>query len=366
VINEVRYNLIFSGEKNQNLIRRAIIMRRYRLIRLLAGFCFILISVLLTLAIACANPAPAPASQPVILKAVTFQPGTWTLVNPFWWIVERVKEKSKGELIIQHAGGPDVIAGFNQAMAVKSGAVDMAWVPPAFYPGLVPGAEAIVASTLTCTEERRAGGAYDYLLELHKKAGLYYLGRGQVFSGPTKSFYWFTNKGVKKPQDLAGQRVAFTSPLMVGFATALGASLTIVTPTDLYTSVERGMVDGFIQPLTSTVSPGLHETVKYVINQSFYNSGIGLIMNLDTFNRLPKQLQNTLTDAVKEMELSWGAQSEKEENSDWKTIVARVKVIEFSPADAEWFLKTAYDAQWKDQIKKYPDVSPKLRELMSK
>ena len=339
-------------------------MKRHRLSTMVAGICSILILVVLPFAIAGANPAPG--AQPVVLKAVTFQPGTWTMVNPFWWIVKRVKEKSNGKLIIQHAGGPDVIGGFNQAMAVKNGSVDMAWVPGAFYPGLVPGAEAIVVSRITCTEERKPGGAYDYLLELHKKAGLYYLGRGHVNSGPANAFYWFTNKGIKKPQELAGQRVAFTSPLMVGFTKALGASLTIVTPTDLYTSVDRGVVDGFIQPLTATVPPGLHETVKYVINHPFYNSGISFIMNLDTFNRLPQKLQDTLTDAVKEMELRWGTEAEKEENGYWKTVVARVKVIEFSPADAEWYLKTAYDAQWKEQIKKFPDVAPKLRELMTK
>jgi len=329
---------------------------------MVAGICSILILVVLPFAIACAKPAPAP----VVLKAVTFQPGNYTLVKAFWWFVDTVNKRAKGELTIKHAGGPEVIGGFDQAMAVKNGVVDLAWVPPAFYPSLVPGAETIAVSRITCAEERKPGGAYDYLLELHKKAGLYYFGRGQVFSSIRVSFYAFTNEKLNTPQDFAGKRIAFTSPLMEAFVKALGASLTIIPTPELYSAVDRGIVDGIILPLSTIVDSKLHETLKYVINHPFENSGIALIMNLDTFNRLPRNLQNLLIDTAKDLELTWPAESAKDEQKNWKAIMdAGVKIIEFSPADAKWFVDTAYEVEWKKHIKKYPDIGPKLRELMS-
>jgi TRAP-type C4-dicarboxylate transport system substrate-binding protein len=339
-------------------------MKRHRLSTMVAGICSILILVVLPLAIAGANPAPV--AQPVVFKAVTFQPGNYTLVEAFWWFVDTVNKRSKGELTIKHAGGPEVIGGFDQAMAVKNGVVDLAWVPPAFYPSLVPGAETIAASRITCAEERRPGGAYDYLLGLHKKAGLYYFGRGQVFSSNKVSFYAFTNVKVNTPQDFAGQRIAFTSPLMEAFVKALGASLTIIPTPELYSAVDRGIVDGIILPLSTIVDGKLHETLKYVINHPFQNSGIALIMNLDTFNRLPKNLQDLLIDAAKDLEVDYPAISAKHEQENWDAIMdAGVKIIEFSPADAKWFVDTAYEVEWKKHIKKYPDLGPKLRELMS-
>jgi TRAP-type C4-dicarboxylate transport system substrate-binding protein len=49
-----------------------------------------------------------------------------------------------------------------------------------------------------------------------------------------------------------------------------------------------------------------------------------------------------------------------------KMIKAGVEFYKFPPDMAKWFIDTAYNAAWEYQMKRFPDVTPKLRELLSK
>jgi hypothetical protein len=42
-----------------------------------------------------------------------------------------------------------------------------------------------------------------------------------------------------------------------------------------------------------------------------------------------------------------------------------IEFYKLQPDTAKWFLDTAYNAAWDYQMKRYPDVTPKLRQLIS-
>ena len=43
-----------------------------------------------------------------------------------------------------------------------------------------------------------------------------------------------------------------------------------------------------------------------------------------------------------------------------------IEIITFSPEDAKRYTDAAYKAAWEYQQKRFPDVTPKLRELYTK
>ena len=43
-----------------------------------------------------------------------------------------------------------------------------------------------------------------------------------------------------------------------------------------------------------------------------------------------------------------------------------MQYLKFSAADEKSFVDTYYEESWKENIAKYPDIAPKMRELMSK
>ena len=73
------------------------------------------------------KPAPAPKPTPIVLKAVTFLAVAAVACRPLKMFIDKVNEKSKGELVIQLVGGPEVVPGSEQPMAVKRGVVDMSF-----------------------------------------------------------------------------------------------------------------------------------------------------------------------------------------------------------------------------------------------
>ena len=44
---------------------------------------------------------------------------------------------------------------------------------------------------------------------------------------------------------------------------------------------------------------------------------------------------------------------------------AKVEVYNLPPDTAKWLLDTAYDATWAYQMKRFPDVTPRLKVLLS-
>jgi hypothetical protein len=49
-----------------------------------------------------------------------------------------------------------------------------------------------------------------------------------------------------------------------------------------------------------------------------------------------------------------------------KMVEGGVQIYKLSPDMAKWFVDTAYDAAWKYQEERFPEVTRKMRQLMTK
>ncbi len=145
---------------------------------------------------------------------------------------------------------------------------------------------------------------------------------------------------------------------------ALGMTLHAIPDAELFTALERGVVDGVIDPASAMYGGGMYEALKYAYNPPFMHSSIVTIINLDTWNSIPKHLQDMIVETQIEFE-----------NADWPRLFTQLEVdsrqamaeagiefIDFSPRDAEWYVETLYDAEWgammKDLEADYPEMIP--------
>lgn len=275
--------------------------------------------------------------------------------------MDRVSERSEGELIFKLLGGPEVIGTFEQGIAVQRGVVDMSQVFAFAYDGVVSGGRALELSRLTPWEEREVG-VYDFLQDMYEKGGLFYLGRG--FYNAEPQFNLFTKERVEKPWELAGKRI--TGVIMTAGVKELGMSTVFLPYAEIYSAMERGLIDGILQPITGFTGFGWHEVTKYVIEPGVGASSLTYIVNLDTWNRLPEHLKNVMIEVMVEMEKDTTVYAEWIAKEKAIMLEAGMEFIKFSPADAEWFLETMYGASWEEHIEKYPETGPRLKELMVK
>ena len=338
-------------------------MMKKGLLTLTASICLILVLVTVSFMAACAKPAPAP--KLIELDWVSFipkeAPDVDVVVRGF---INRVNEGATGELVLTYRGGPETIAASDQGRAVQEGVVDMAVLYVGAFEAVVPGIGGCMLAQITLDEERQPGGSYDYINELYKKSGLFYLGR----ECRSEEFFRLNlNKRLEKPEDFVGTKIG-TATVARACTEAWGATAVSLTIPEYYTAMERGLVDGVSScPYGQWVNLGAQEVTKYSIDCGYYDNTVAVFMNLDSWNQLPEHLQNLMIESIILSEKDatvWSA----ENNAKAKQVMveAGVEFYKLSPDVEKWFLETAYSSAWEYQMERFPEVTPKLRELLSK
>jgi len=312
------------------------------------------------IAAACLLPTSAPA-QETTLKMVSAFAENSQYVKRLEGFIARFNADNKGVAQITFIGGPKAIPSFETGNAVRSGVVEMALATGAFYTNIMPEADALKLAQIPVSEQRR-NGAFDYINRLwNEKANMVYLAR-TVEGTP---FHVYLNKKIDKP-DLTGLKLR-TTPVYRDFFLALGAQVVQTAPGELYTALERGVVDGYGWPITGIFDLSWQEKTKYRVDPGFYNAEVSIIVNLNAWNKLSAAQRDALT--------RWALWIESQNGEFWSKEVERetkrqaeagIQVIKFDAAQAKQFVDKAYEAGWAGIIKQSPEHGPKLQQLLSK
>jgi len=317
--------------------------------------------ILLTMCLA-TNLLASEAKKPIILKAVTTAKVGSVSNDMFMKWIGIVNKKGEGEISIKFIGGPEAIPSFDQFEAVRTAVVDICRLKGSYIKPVVPEQYALLLSRRTPWEERQVG-FYDLMVKLLKeKANVMYLGRinyGMPF------FLWI-NKEVKNPRnDFRGFSMRSAS-VYDPFYKALGITPVTMEFTELYTGVERGIINGSGWP-AHIVDHGWEKVLKYCVKHPFYNMDVQTVVNLDTWNKLPKNVQELLASTAKEMEPEMHAYGEEfTEKKLQAAFDAGVKPIVFSEEDAKWYTETAYRVAWEDVKRIAPERYETLRKMLTK
>lgn len=103
-----------------------------------------------------------------------------------------------------------------------------------------------------------------------------------------------TKKTVKTLGELKGMRIRSSGPQQTALLRALGASpLTIPIP-ELYDALQKGMADGALLPFSAIKDFKLGEVIKHHTVANIYVMTSGLVMNPNTWNSLPPDVQKIM------------------------------------------------------------------------
>ncbi len=133
------------------------------------------------------------------------------------------------------------------------------------------------------------------------------------------------------------------------FLKALGAAPVTIPQPEVYTALERKMVDGFGWPLEGVAMSGWPEVTKFCIDHPFYQGDFLFLANLKSFNNLPKHLQTVLAEVARDFEpemVEMYKQMLKEERE--KVTKSGVTFIKFSPEDAKYYLDLAWQSGYNE------------------
>jgi len=300
-------------------------------------------------------------AQEVTLRAVTAFAEKTTYSRGFETFVERVNTDGKGIIQINYIGGPKAMPPFEVGNALKTGVVDIANTTGAFTTNVMPESDAWKLTERPMSELRKNGG-YDYIAKLYaEKMNAIFLAR-LVDNNP---FHLYLNKPITGP-DLTGLKIRIT-PVYRDFFQALGATVVQTPPGEVYTSLERGVVDGYGWPITGIFDLGWHEKTKYRVDPGFYTAEVSVLVNKTTWDKLTDAQRAVLSKAAERGEAEAVSEFTAENAKDIKRQAeAGIQTVKFEGATAETFRTKAYQAGWEGIIRQSPEHGPKLREFFSK
>ena len=304
--------------------------------------------------------APAGA-QEVRFKAVSFLPLTLSFGVHFKRWVDETNRRGKGVLQID-AVGPEAVPVLEQPNALKNGVVQMHFGPPTFYTGVFWEGEALSLSEIS-VKEMRANGGWAYLDKLHReKLNAVLLGGG---IGDGIRFFVYTTAPAKaddKDKPMSGLTLR-SVPLYKAFFDSLGARTVSLPPGEVFTALERKIVQGYGWPAWGIKDMGWLPVTKYRYGPGFYNVHTNILVNLDAWNKLGEPQRKFLNDMALWLDEEWpkwrAAQDADEAKIQKDAGVQNVDL-------GEWFRKRAHDAYWDDLTKKSPQHIPALRKLVTK
>lgn len=300
-------------------------------------------------------------AKPIVLKAVTAWSQDNVFNDTFWMLSDKVKEKSKGKVVIEWKGGPETIPTFELGEAVRSGVVDFAWTSHSYNVSLAPVLEGMKLSKMDPWVEREKG-VYEFWQNrvFAPKLNSFYLGKGT----PNLKFNLYTLKPITKVEDFKGMAIR-VSPAYKSFVTALKAAPVTTDPGEVYTSLERSMVQGYGWPSIGITDFGWEEVTKYVIEPPFHSVNVQGLVNLDKWKGLPQDVQDILVEAMKEVE--------KESYDHFNNLIAQerekmkgkgMEVTTLPPEEAEKYLKLAYDSSWDEILANDKQLGEELKKLL--
>lgn len=306
------------------------------------------------------------AQQQITLRGITPWTADYDLSKGFFTFQQLVNEKLKGKVSVSYVGGPEVAAPNQQFQALKNGVVDVLLGAAAYYRTEVPMAWAVQFVEKTPPELRKTGW-YDVMRKIHMdQGGVVYLANTAAGGG---AFRIYMARKIDKP-DFKGLKIR-VSPVYTPLVSALGGAPISMAPGEIFTGLERKVVDGFGWTYTGIDTLGLHEVSKFVIDHPFYSLDTVILMNKGVWDKLSPDIQKALEEIAQETERRHSAYMQASlKKEDEKLKKLGIQFIKFSPADAERYVRTAYDAGWKDfaeknaaAIKANPGLLEKLQQL---
>jgi len=299
-------------------------------------------------------------AQETTLRVVSAFAENTQYVKNLMPMVQKLNAEGKGRLQINFIGGPKAMPPFEVGNAVRTGVVDMAMTTGAFYTNIMPEADALKLTQVPHTELRRNGGHELINRIWNEKANMQYLGRVIDYT----PFHLYLTKKIDRP-DLTGLKIRIT-PVYREFFQTLGATVMQTAPGEVYTALERGVVDGYGWPINGIFDFNWHEKTKFRVDPGFYSAEVSLVMNLDKWKALSGVQRDLLTKHVIALEAQNDSWKKVNEEDIRKQKEAGIQVITFDAAAGKQYYDKAYDVAWASAIKASPQYGPQMRKLFSR
>ncbi|MCC2097195.1 MAG: TRAP transporter substrate-binding protein DctP [Hyphomicrobiales bacterium] len=271
---------------------------------------------------------------------------SWSPANKGTYLSETtfmklVKDVSKGKLAIKRSG-PEAVPPFEQVQPVAAGVFDILITHGAYHAGTT-GIGMALDVVNSDPKKRRESGVWDWADKHYQKHGLKALAfvpQGKV------GYQMILRKPIGPSGDIKGLKIRGTvtyHPLI----RTLGGAPVVIPGGQVYSALEKGVVDGACWPTVGPLDLKWYEVAKHYVRPAFGVSTLLVMMNLNKFKALPKDEQSMLLEAGKKLEESVFSQFDVLAAEEEKGMKAKgMSETHFSKANEAKIAKAFEEGVW--------------------
>lgn len=176
--------------------------------------------------------------------------------------------------------------------ATVTGVADMAWTASIFYPGQFPLTDLITLPFLPIPSGEVGSGVLYQLYARFPEIQNEYRNVKMLtphIAGPY--FLQTVRKQVKTLEDLKGLKIRTIGGPPTAAMRLLGATPLLIPIPDIYLALQKGVLDGAGTTFNAALEWRYYELIKYYTYVPLYSGASFMIMNLNKWNSLPKDIQ---------------------------------------------------------------------------
>ena len=269
-----------------------------------------------------------------------------------------VHQASDGAIGIK-ISGPDAVPSFEQFEPTSSGLFDILVTHPVYHFG-VTGVGVAIDGTANDPVARREAGIISYVDAHYNSLGL------KVLCAPSLGsigFQYVLNEPITAANAFDGRKIRAT-PSYHSMIKNLGGTPTNIAPAEVYSALEKGVVDGAAWGMVGVKDLKWNEVSSYLTAPGFGTVGLMVFMNLDAYRNLSAENQQVLDDQCQALELA------SKETFDVIAAEERLyllnngmKLTTFKPDDLRRLNDLMNEGVWEVAAKKSPQQVDELREI---
>ena len=187
-----------------------------------------------------------------------------------------------------------------------------------------------------------------YLKKEYENMGVYL-----AFYLNTSTYNVITKKPIKKYEDFKGMKVRSLGGACSDMLKKIGAAPVSMLVPEIYTSFQRGIIDGALLHDNGIYTYRLHEIGKYILSFSMTRMGIPYCMNRKFFDGLPMDVKAFLYYQLRiGSQMASDAYEKSDKESRAEMIKAGVEYNTLSPEDTKK-CKAALEPLWGEFVTQY-------------
>ena len=312
------------------------------------------------------------ADKPFKLKFAYWMSTKHSLHPVFEKYAKEVKELTNGRVQITLYPGGALGGPREQWDLAVGGIADISFFMPGYTAGRFPlttvfDLPILLGNTCTVNTAIAQGVFEEYIEREYKDVKMLIFFVSEPFTFHT------SKKQINRMADIKGLKFRSSGAVQSAMVKELGGTPVTLPITAVYTSLEKGVIDGVVTAFTAMVGYRLYDVVKYCIHAGITATPMAVAMNKKTWNSLPPDVQKILDNMRMRYAFECSTKYDADVKKSHAIAKSKGKVVYPIPAAelARWEKKVApvYD-QWKADMKAKglpgEEVLEKIRQIQGK